>query len=140
VKDVVAETFLVAWRRSGEIPDEPLPWLLGVARKVISTRRRSASRLTALRTKMQGNDSSHPLTPSADRLELADAFRSLTAKDREVLMLVAWDGLDAHQAGQVLGCTPASFSVRLHRARRRLEAKLSPESSTAKLTPNVEEC
>ena len=138
--DVVSDTFLVAWRRARDIPEDPLPWLLGVARKVISTKRRSASRLTALRSKLQGNDGPQQLAPSIDRLELADAFRSLSQKDREVLMLVAWDGLDVHQAALVLGCTPASFSVRLHRARKRLEAKLAPDSSTAKLTPNVEEC
>jgi RNA polymerase sigma-70 factor, ECF subfamily len=39
-EDVVAETFLVAWRRFDSIPSEPLPWLLGVARKVMSTKRR----------------------------------------------------------------------------------------------------
>jgi RNA polymerase sigma-70 factor (ECF subfamily) len=137
--DVVADTFLVAWRRSGDIPDEPLPWLLGVARRIISTKRRSTSRLTALRTKMQGS-TSQPLAPSANRLEIADAFRSLSDKDREVLMLVAWDGLDVHQAAQLQGCTSASFSVRLHRARKRLETKLAPDSSTAALTAKVEEC
>jgi len=37
VEDVVAETFLVAWRRLDDIPAEARPWLLGVARKTLTT-------------------------------------------------------------------------------------------------------
>ena len=44
VDDVVAETFLVAWRRIDELPDDVRPWLLGVARKTLSTQLRSARR------------------------------------------------------------------------------------------------
>ena len=46
--DVVAEVFLVAWRRLGDVPEDPLPWLLGVARRVLANRRRRASRDAAL--------------------------------------------------------------------------------------------
>lgn len=138
--DVVADTFLVAWRRSVDIPEEPLPWLLGVAGKVIATKRRSKSRRSGLQAKVESHARPETSLRPTDRLELADAFRSLSANDREVLMLVAWDGLDVRQAAQVLGCTAASFSLQLHRARKRLEIKLAPESRTPKLTPKVEEC
>jgi RNA polymerase sigma-70 factor, ECF subfamily len=52
-EDVVAETFLVAWRRLESLPIEPLPWLLGIARKVIATRRRGNTRLSNLYTRLQ---------------------------------------------------------------------------------------
>ena len=42
--DVVAETFLVAWRRLDDVPADPLPWLYGVARRVLANARRSTDR------------------------------------------------------------------------------------------------
>ena len=52
VDDVVAETFLVAWRRIDDLPDEVRPWLLGVARKTLSTQLRSARRRSSLVEKL----------------------------------------------------------------------------------------
>ncbi|MBA2438956.1 MAG: sigma-70 family RNA polymerase sigma factor, partial [Acidimicrobiia bacterium] len=49
--------------------------------------------------------------------------------DREILRLVAWDGLSTTQAVQSLGCTRAAFAVRLHRARRRLVGALDAEEA-----------
>jgi RNA polymerase sigma-70 factor, ECF subfamily len=54
------------------------------------------------------------------RLALAD----LPERDREALMLVAWHGLSGARAARAAGCTRAAFGVRLHRARRRLVARL----------------
>src|ERR1700759_4552885 len=54
VEDVVAETFLVAWRRAGTIRDDPLPWLLGVARRVLANQQRSERRRGALTDRLQG--------------------------------------------------------------------------------------
>ncbi len=56
---------------------------------------------------------------------LIPALRALSRLDQEVLLLVAWDGLDRIQAARVLGITPRLFSVRLHRARRRFERSLA---------------
>ena len=53
MKDVAAETFLIAWRRLPEVPDDPVPWLFGVARKVIAGHLRSAERREALRTRLE---------------------------------------------------------------------------------------
>ena len=52
VEDAVAETFLVAWRRLDEMPREARPWLLGVARKTLSTQRRTGVRRRSLVTKL----------------------------------------------------------------------------------------
>lgn len=62
-RDVVAETFLVAWRKLGAVPRDPAqaePWLYGVARRVLANIDRSAqrrSRVTArLWNEVQGQD------------------------------------------------------------------------------------
>ncbi len=129
-KDVAAETFLVAWRRLDEVPEEPRPWLFGVARRVIAGQFRSQSRREALHTRLQdpGDGAVDPATAFADRDEALAAFATLGERDREVLRLVTWDGLSNAEAAEVLDVTRLAFAVRLHRARRRLERTLEPES------------
>ena len=134
-KDVAAETFLVAWRRLDEVPAEPRPWLLGVARKVIAGQFRSESRRDALALRLEversdagGADLAGVL---ADRDEVLTAFAALRERDREVLRLVTWDELGPADAADVLGVTRVAFAVRLHRARRRLERALELESPPA---------
>lgn len=128
-QDVVAETFLVAWRRLDEIPTEPLPWLLGVARNVVATRQRGHRRVTNLFNRLhERTPRFQPNNPPADRADLAGAFNSLTENDREVLMLVGWDGLSVTQAAEILGCSPQSLSLRLHRARKRLEGQMETDA------------
>ena len=56
---------------------------------------------------------------------LMRAFASLSDDDQELLRLVAWDGLSRSEGARVLGISPSVFSVRLHRARRRLARALS---------------
>jgi len=64
----------------------------------------------------------------AESLDRRDAFSATFAllgeSEREVLRLIAWDGLDTHDAAQVFGCSPGAFRVRLHRARRKLAKQL----------------
>ncbi|HEX2295097.1 MAG TPA: sigma-70 family RNA polymerase sigma factor [Actinomycetota bacterium] len=135
-KDVVAETFLVAWRRLDDVPDDALPWLYGVARKVAATAGRADSRRSGLVRRMvaeaRPERAGDPASALHDREALADAFASLRPRDREVLTLVALDGLDVGRAAVVLGCTPATLSVRLHRARRRLARALEPRAAGRK--------
>jgi RNA polymerase sigma-70 factor (ECF subfamily) len=128
-EEVVSETFLVCWRRLDDVPDDPLPWLLGTARRCLANLRRStkrsaalAARATALDPGDAGRDPGEMLGASE---VVRDAFAGLSENDREVLRLVAWDGLDLVAAAKVLGCTRAAFAVRLHRARRRLKARLA---------------
>jgi RNA polymerase sigma-70 factor, ECF subfamily len=127
-KDVAAETFLVAWRRLDDMPAEPRLWLLGVARKVIAGQFRSEARREALAGRLRGelgeagySDLAEPL---ADRDHVLAAFAALREADREVLTLMAWDGLSPAEAAEVLDVTRLAFAVRLHRARRRLSREL----------------
>ncbi|RKS72620.1 RNA polymerase sigma-70 factor (ECF subfamily) [Motilibacter peucedani] len=128
--DAVAETFLVAWRRLRDVPGAPLPWLLVVARNTISQQRRSAYRRDVLAEELARlhslvQESTGDVADSvAERLAVLTALTSLSPRDREALMLTAWDGLAAKDAALVAGCSPATFAVRLHRARRRLAVVL----------------
>lgn len=117
-EDVAAETFAVAWRRRDTIPDAPLPWLYAVALRVIANHRRS-SRRRAHRDQRFASESVHHSRDPAEivesRDEIAAALASLTEQQREALRLVAWEGLDHRTAASVVGCSPATFRVRLHR-------------------------
>jgi RNA polymerase sigma-70 factor (ECF subfamily) len=120
VEDLVAETFLVCWRKLDEVPREPLPWLYAVARKTLANHRRAAAR-----------DVPYLLAPAEDAFEaIADdevlrrAFRRLSETDREVLRLVAWEQLPLRAAAAVLGCSHVACRVRFHRAKRRLASQL----------------
>ena len=124
--DVVAETFLVAWRRIWEVPDDRARlWLFGVARNVLANHHRSAQRhdrLTArLRHELTGTEVVQRDVPD----DLAGAFRSLPDADQELLRLVAWEELSAVEIARVLSCSPNAVRIRLHRARKRLAAALS---------------
>jgi len=122
--EVAAETFTIAWRRFDAIPEEPLPWLYGVARNVVARHRSGLARQAAVRDAMQRE---RPVSGDAlatgDEL-LWEAWQQLREADREVLALVAWEGLPVAEAARALGCSAPAFSVRLHRARRRLERLL----------------
>jgi RNA polymerase sigma-70 factor (ECF subfamily) len=130
--DVVADVFVIAWRRLGDVPEDPLPWLLGVARRVMANRWRGATRAAALRERvMFERPSLAPsvsMTPDSSR-KVFRALSSMREKDRETLLLVAWEGLAPAQAAKVLGVSPNTFSARLSRARRRFERALAAQST-----------
>jgi len=125
--DVVAETFLVAWRRLGEVPPgaEARLWLYAVARRVIANLHRSERRRTrlggrlaeSLRTEL----ATHP-APDGEVAEVLRAMAGLSGEDRELLLLVSWEGLSPGEAAKVIGVSSLAARSRLHRARRRLGA------------------
>lgn len=121
-EEVVAETFVVAWRRIREVPEPPLPWLLGVARRVLANRRRGEERRRALVDRLEGESRSAD-QDGADGAVL-EALARLREPDREALLLHAWEGLDNHAAAVVVGCSANAFAVRLHRARERFAQEL----------------
>jgi RNA polymerase sigma-70 factor (ECF subfamily) len=140
-EDVVAETFMTAWRRIGEVPAAPGPWLYGVARRTLANKRRSAARGAALTARVGEQMSRHGETSEEDfsaqlcrREDLRAVLASLSERDRELLLLVAWEGLDARAAGAVLGCSAATVGVRLHRARRRFARAWAEAGHTDRTT------
>ena len=59
---------------------------------------------------------------------LAAALASLGERDREALLLIAWEELSVSEAAVAVGCSRGAFAVRLHRARRRLSLALAHEA------------
>jgi len=138
VQDVVAETFLVAWRRHEEIAGDPLPWLLGIARRACANHLRGRERRVALGERLAAQPCpARSSWGSREHGELKRALAALGDADREALLLVAWDGLSNREAAKVVGCATATFAVRLHRARGRLAGALERERGdrTAGSTP-----
>lgn len=129
-EEVAAETFIVAWRRFGEIPGEPLPWLYGVARHTILNVRRSERRRKDLVRALE--DEGLRVGELAERLplvvaedvRLTHALDTLTADEREALLLVAWEELTSAQAAQVMGVSRSTFTRRLTAARQNLRRAL----------------
>jgi len=133
VQDVVAETFLTAWRRFDQVEGDALPWLLGIARRVSANHLRGRDRRAALRERLMAEPMPGQTMAATGDRRLLTALASLREQDREALLLVAWDRLSNPEAAQVAGCSTGTFTVRLHRARRRLaralEAQMTDESS-----------
>jgi DNA-directed RNA polymerase specialized sigma24 family protein len=136
--DVVAETFLVAWRRIDEVPSDARPWLIGVARNVRLNVRRSAQRQRALADRVAHSESDiavpDPWKPGG---AVRAALASLSDRDREILLLAVWDELDHAQIAVAVGCSRANVSLRLHRARRRFAAALAAAAHATDSPPFV---
>jgi RNA polymerase sigma-70 factor, ECF subfamily len=125
--EVIAETFATLWRRFDRCPqgEELRPWLFGVARRVIANQRRSERRRTALGERLAANvDPAAASRPDEAPSELGRAFASLSDSDRELLSLVAWEGLTREELAVALGTNRATVRLRLHRARKRLRDAL----------------
>ncbi|MDH2429395.1 sigma-70 family RNA polymerase sigma factor [Sphaerisporangium sp. TRM90804] len=137
-EDVASEAFLIAWRRLDEVPDPPLPWLLGVARNLLAKQRDSRHRgkalvdriaaLTTPRDQVDWDVADHVV----DREHALAALARLPERDVEAMALATWHGLPPDQAAAVMGCSTRTYNVRLHRARRRLEKALRAEPGAAR--------
>ena len=151
-EEVVNEAFLVAWRRLDEVPEEPLPWLYGTAKHVLANRRRDAARharrigaaaaesgVTAPGEAVDGRRRAalDVARDPADRLAERDAalraFTGLSEPDREALRLVAWERLSLADAARAAGVSRPAFAMRVHRARRRLAARLREQDAALEL-------
>jgi RNA polymerase sigma-70 factor, ECF subfamily len=133
VEDLVAETFLVCWRRLDDVPRDPLPWLYAVARRLLANHYRATARRPVAARVSVAEDGFLPI--EGDDV-LATAFARLGDADREVLRLVAWEQLSLRAAARVLGCSQVACRVRFHRAKRRLavllEALEAPDAAAGR--------
>jgi RNA polymerase sigma-70 factor (ECF subfamily) len=142
--DLVAEVFLIAWRRRAIAPGEPdlRPWLFKVARNVLRNHHRGAARRMRLHERLRAHattDVEQPPEPSDTDAVLRWALTRLREPDREILRLTAWEGCSTDELATVLGCSANAAAVRLHRARRRLRKVLAevPHDAAASATPTV---
>jgi RNA polymerase sigma-70 factor, ECF subfamily len=131
-RDIAADTFLAAWRRLDRVPaGEPLAWLYATARNCLANelrrqdrRERLDARIRAEATRRRAVAGPEPSERVADRLAVLAALAALRPNDQEALRLIEWEQLDVAAAAQVMGCSAATFRVRLHRARRRFARAL----------------
>ncbi len=128
IDDAVADTFLVAWRRLEVVPEgaSALPWLYGVAYKVLSTQRRGRSRQEALKTKLAASGAM-PMTGIEDFVVTAEesarvlaAMSRLKPTDQEILKLSVWEELPYSDIALVLGISPGAVKQRAYEARKNL--------------------
>lgn len=129
-EDVVAETFLVAWRRIGDVPessDTALAWLFGVARRVSANTRRGDARRERLLARLSRARNDQTTDTPLDEVvvaggdasaAVAEAMRRLRPADAEVLQLALWEQLSHAQIAVVLDCSVNAVAIRLHRARK----------------------
>jgi RNA polymerase sigma factor (sigma-70 family) len=126
--ELAQEVFVVAWRRRRHVPDRALPWLYGVARRVLANewraRRSRPTEVPLGPSELVGQ--AGPPDAVAAVADVRAALAGLSEGDQEILRLVGWEQLTVAEAAVVLDCGRATAAVRLHRARRRLRAALEP--------------
>ena len=131
VDDVVADVFLVAWQRFDSIPNDfRQAWLFRTAWNVLANRRRKFVELPFEQLPDDPRDGDIADVVVED-LMLRQAWLALGARDREVLRLVAWDGLNGAELAAALGISVSGAGVALSRARARFEAACAETSSSA---------
>ena len=123
--DAVSETFLVVWRRLDDLPEAnaAMPWVYGVARRVLANQYRARDRRSRLQDRLKSTAQPGNGDGSFDLVH--QALDQLRPDDREILTLNAWDGLDNHEIGEVLGLSAEAVAVKAHRARKRLARQLA---------------
>ena len=147
-EDVVAEVFLIAWRRIGDVPevdDEAIAWLFGAARRVLANTRRGDARRDRLLERLRQRVPAEIVAGEVDAAVIAGdehqavmaAVGRLRPDDAEVLQLIAWEQLSHQQAAVVLDCSVNAVAIRLHRARQRLTAEFAKANDPTGHTPSV---
>jgi RNA polymerase sigma-70 factor (ECF subfamily) len=103
---------------------------------VLANQRRGEARRGALVGLLASMLPQGPVAEPAGEVfgELSDALAALSAREREALLLVAWEGLDPQRAARAVGCAPTAFRARLYRARRQLAARLQSTPDEARLS------
>lgn len=127
--DATAQVFAVAWRRIDDMPEggQTLPWLYGVARRQVSSTRRSSRRLANLRAKLSSQAHHHEPGPEAviirndEQANLVEALATLRPQDQEILRLRAYEHLSIAEVAQVLGCSVEAAKKRSARAMKRFQ-------------------
>lgn len=132
--DLTAEVFAITWRRRDDVDEPVLAWLYGVARRALIAHRR---RVTSLPSVDLGDvadvrDGTSSITADVadlvtEDLSLRRGWLALSERDREVLLLAAWDGLSEAQIAAVLGISVGGASSALSRARMRLRDALADQ-------------
>ncbi|GLW09470.1 hypothetical protein Misp01_45990 [Microtetraspora sp. NBRC 13810] len=144
--DIVAETYVIAWRRMAELPpgEAGRLWLYGVARRVLANHRRGERRRATRHAELTAETEHLYAAAPAHRGEhdgVREAMDLLSDDDRELLALSVWEELDPGEIAEVLGCSRNAARIRLHRARKRFARALERTRPSARFEarPLIEE-
>jgi RNA polymerase sigma-70 factor (ECF subfamily) len=141
--DVVADTFLIAFRRRGGYDvsrTDAAPWLYGIATNLIGERRRAELRMyrayarsgtDPLATEGHAEQVAESVSAEAEGSRLAAALASLKKRDRDTLLLYTWGDLSYEEVARALDVPIGTVRSRLNRARRKLRAALGSPTSTS---------
>lgn len=127
VDDAVSDIFMVAWTRIDELPaSSELPWLYGVAYRVLSHQRRSNRRYRNLVTRVADTVRGSSPGPEVEVLRteerrlVLDAASNLRPIEQEILRLTLWEELSHAEVAISLDMTVDAVKQRASRARRAL--------------------
>ncbi|RYV51556.1 sigma-70 family RNA polymerase sigma factor [Pengzhenrongella frigida] len=119
-EDLTADVLAIAWRRRDDVPDgAELPWLYRTAGFVLANHRRKGRPVPVGEVPDEVDDAD-PATLALDDVELRAILAALSPRDRRILLLHGWEGLDAAGLAEVLGISCGGADAALSRARSRL--------------------
>lgn len=122
-EDLTADVLVVAWRRRADVPDvAQLPWLYRTASFVLANHRRKARPLPTDQLPERPEADDDPALRAVDDDRVHRVLAGLGARDRQILLLAAWEGLGGAELAQVLGIGRGGADAALSRARSRLAA------------------
>lgn len=135
-EDVVAETFLVAFRQRARYADDGrdcLPWLYGIATRLAHRYWRSETKQLRLLARTGADPVIEPFTDrvhakvaaSAVKPRLAEALAQLPRAQRDALLLLAWADLSYEQIAIATEVPLGTVQSRISRARRALRERLA---------------
>jgi RNA polymerase sigma-70 factor (ECF subfamily) len=126
--DLLGDVFVAAVEARLRVHPHPsgsaLPWLYGIAGNLVRSHLRRRTPQAPEDTAFDWDAVDDRLDAEARSKDLRQALTQLTEAERELLLLVAWEGLTPAEAGEALGLTAVAARSRLHRARARAQAAL----------------
>ncbi len=132
--DVAAEVFRVAFERRGDYDTaypSAKPWLFGIASRLAKRQHRVRVRSLQLRDRASARTPRHDRGGPEQRLDelalsspVAEALVGLHERDRDPLLLHAWEELTYDEIARALDLPVGTVRSRIHRARRVLRDHL----------------
>ncbi len=131
--DLLSDTLLQAWRRSDALPDEAnrqRMWLFTIAANILANHHRSHRRRAALNDRLRAHITNSVIEPDpTESYAVRDAVLRLADAQRELVMLIHWDGFNIVEAAELLGLNPSTARGRYSAARATLRGALADAAS-----------
>ncbi len=127
VDDVVATSFVVAWKKFAMVESPSLPWLFRIASYEVANHRRTMHQFDGnVSLELVSDAPTLGETDEFDGFEVVAALQRLSELDQEILQLIHWEGLSRNEAAEVLDVTTNAVNVRYHRALQHLSKQMAP--------------